>query len=116
VAQPLFPQRGDVYIVDFDPTRGSEQGGRRPALIVSNDVANQYASVVTVVPVTRTIPKKAYPQNVDIPQGHPDLEPGTIYCGQPLTVAKDRLGDYVGSIDAQMLADVGDALRAHLGL
>ena len=46
------PRRGGVYFVNFDPVRGSEQAGTRPALIISNDVANRHSSVVTVVAIT----------------------------------------------------------------
>jgi mRNA-degrading endonuclease toxin of MazEF toxin-antitoxin module len=85
------------------------------ALIVSNDIANEHGAVVTVVPITRTIPKKPYPQNVALPAGVL-REPGTIYCGQPLTVSKERLGDYLGSLPTELIPSVDDALRHHLGL
>lgn len=110
-----FPQRGEIYFVDFDPTRGSEQGGVRPALIVSNDVANEHGSVVTVVAITRTIPKRNYPQNVHLPAGVLSEE-GTIYCGQILTVSKARLKDYAGEVSLVTLTQVEDALRHHLSL
>jgi mRNA interferase MazF len=109
------PKRGEIYVVDFDPVRGSEQGGRRPALIVSNDIGNEHGSVVTVVPITRTIPKKQYPHNVALPIGVL-AEPGTIFCAQPLTVAKDRLGDFLAELPAHLIPAVNNALREHLAL
>lgn len=111
------PRRGEIYVVDFDPTRGSEQGGRRPALIVSNDVANASASpIVTVVPLTHTIPKKNYPQNVNIPVTLLDQQGGTIFCGQILTVSKERLGNFHGTLPMDMMDAVDEALRIHLAL
>lgn len=110
-----FPRRGEIYFVDFDPVRGSEQGGTRPALIVSNDVGNQHGAVVTVVAVTRTIPKKRYPQNVPLPAGVIN-EPGTIFCGQILTVSKDRLGNYQGTVPVATMVQVDAALRVHFGI
>ncbi len=110
------PKRGDVFIVDFDPTRGSEQGGRRPAVIVSNDVANENSPVVTIAALTRTIPKKAYPQNVHVPAGAIGPDEGTVFCGQLLTISKERLGDYRGHLDPGLISEVSDALRAHLAL
>jgi mRNA interferase MazF len=104
-----------VYFVDFNPVRGSEQGGRRPALIVSNNVGNRYGSVVTVVAITSTIPKRAYPQNVSLPAG-PLPNQGTVLCGQILTVSKQRLQKYVGPVSQEVLRNVEDALRAHLDL
>jgi mRNA interferase MazF len=111
-----FPQRGDVFIVDFDPTRGSEQGGKRPAVIVSNNTANEHSPVVTVAPMTRTIPKKAYPQNVHVPAGAVGPDAGTVYCGQALTISKERLGNYMGKLEGALMAQVDDGLRAHLDI
>ncbi len=71
-------------MVDFNPARGSEQAGHRPALVISSDVGNQHSSVVIVAAITRTIPKKPYPQCVPLP-GRPDgplPQPGTILCSQ----------------------------------
>lgn len=101
--------------MDFSPVRGSEQGGRRPALIVSNDIGNRFGSVVTVVAITSTIPKRSYPQNVSLPAG-PLQNEGTVLCGQILTVSKGRLQKYVGPVSDQVLRDVEEALRAHLNL
>lgn len=67
-------------MVDFNPARGSEQAGERPALVVSNDIGNQHASVVIVAAITSTIPSKQYPQCVPLP-GRPEgplPRPGTI--------------------------------------
>lgn len=113
---PIPPRRGEVYVVDFDPTRGSEQGGKRPALVVSNDVANEFGSVVTVVAITHTVPKKQYPQNVPIPPNLLDQQGGTIYCGQVLTVAKARLGNLIAPLPTALMAQVDEALALHLSL
>lgn len=87
----------------------------RPALIVSNDIGNQYGSVVTVVAITSTIPRRSYPQNVHLPAA-PSWSEGTILCGQVLTISKERLRRYVGSLSSAMLGQVADALRAHLDI
>ena len=54
-------KRGEVYWVEFDPVRGSEQGGLRPALVVQNDVGNRYSPTTVVVAITRTSPPRPYP-------------------------------------------------------
>lgn len=110
-----FPRRGEIYIVDFGQPRGSEQAGRRPALVVSNDISNNRSPVVTVAAITKTIPTKNYPYNVDLPAGVLPLG-GTIYCGQLLTVDKNRLLRYRGTLDGRKLADVDKALVVALGL
>jgi mRNA interferase MazF len=110
-----FPHRGEVYMVDFDPARGSEQAGTRPALVVSNDVNNQHSPVVTVAAITKTIPKKQYPFNVHLPAGVLPRE-GTIMCGQILTIDKARLMRHRGELDDAAMADVSEAIRVSLGL
>ncbi|NJN95420.1 MAG: type II toxin-antitoxin system PemK/MazF family toxin [Anaerolineales bacterium] len=51
-------QRGEIYWVELDPVKGSEQGGLRPALIVQQDIGNRYSPTTVVVALTRTIPPK----------------------------------------------------------
>jgi len=110
-----FPRRGEIYMVDFDPARGSEQAGTRPACVVSNNVANQHSPNVTVVAITSTVPEKAYPFNVHLPAGALPRD-GTIYCAQILTISKERLMRHRGELDADQLRAVDEALRVSLGL
>jgi mRNA interferase MazF len=110
-----FHRRGEIYTVDFNPARGSEQAGKRPALVVSNDTANQYSPNVTVVAVTSTVPSKEYPVNVHLPAGVLPLE-GTILAAQIMTISKERLLNYRGTLDAAQMRAVEDALRVALGL
>lgn len=60
-------KRGDIYYVDFGEKAGSEQGGVRPALVVSNNKANKHSPVVTVIPLSARVWKKKYlPTHVQI--------------------------------------------------
>lgn len=102
-------------MVDFDPARGSEQAGTRPACVVSNEVANQRSPNVTVVAITSTIPKKQYPFNVHLPEGVLPRQ-GTILCAQVMTISKERLIRHRGDLSADQLRDVDEALRVSLGL
>lgn len=62
-------RRGDIFTVNFEPRRGSDQGGWRPAVVVSNDVFNKHSPVVTAAPLTHTKRKNRLPHNVEIPPG-----------------------------------------------
>jgi mRNA interferase MazF len=109
------PRRGQVYWVDFSPTKGSEQAGRRPAVIVSNDMANRASPVVTVVPMTSQ-PKRPFPWNVPVPADG-RLKAGTVLCNQLRTVAKERLDEEpVGALDEDLMSQVDAALKMSLGL
>jgi mRNA interferase MazF len=110
-----FPRRGEIYMVDFNPARGSEQAGIRPAIIVSNDVSNQHSPVVIVAAITTTIPGKDYPQNVRLEAGALPRA-GTIYCGQLYTIDKTRLQNHRGDIPSNLMPDLDRALTVSLGL
>ena len=62
-----IPRKGDLVAVDFDPQSGHEQKGRRPALVISNDLFNKATGLCIVCPVTNT--RRSYPFHVEIPEG-----------------------------------------------
>lgn len=61
------PRKGDFVTVSFDPPSGHEQRGRRPALVVSNDLFNKSTGLCILCPVTNT--RRDYPFHVAVPQG-----------------------------------------------
>ena len=61
------PKKGEFIAMDFDPQSGHEQKGRRPALVVSNDLFNLRTGLAMVCPVTNT--DRNYPFHVSIPSG-----------------------------------------------
>jgi mRNA interferase MazF len=84
-----FLRRGEVYTVDFNPARGSEQAGRRPAVVVSNDAQNQHGPVVIVAAVTSRAPKRPYPFIVEIPAGVLPKD-SYVLCDQLNTIDKSE--------------------------
>ncbi len=61
------PRKGDFVALTFDPQSGHEQHGRRPALVVSNDLFNQHTGLCIVCPITRTY--RGFPFHVEVPVG-----------------------------------------------
>src|ERR1035438_7638125 len=59
-----FPQRGDLYLVEFDPARGHEIQKTRSALILQNDIGNQYSQVTIVAAITSKLSPAPYPVEV----------------------------------------------------
>lgn len=110
-----FPRRGEIYDVDFNPARGSEQAGIRPAVVVSNDVNNQHSPVIVVAAITSKV-RRTYPQNVMLPQGSPLPLKSVILGNQLTTVAKARLGRHRGQLDAGRREELNRALRLSLDL
>lgn len=110
-----FPRRGEVWMVNFHPGRGSEQQGIRPALIIQNDVGNQYAATTIVAAITSTI--KLYPVTVPLKKGEAGLqEPSMINLAQILTVDKSRLQRRLGTLRADTVKRVNDAIQVSLDL
>ena len=62
------PLKGDFIAVAFDPQSGHEQSGRRPALVISNDLFNRHTGLCIACPITST--RRDYPFHVPIPDGH----------------------------------------------
>lgn len=114
-------QRGEIRVVDLDPSRGSEANKRRPAVVVSNDGANATAGrlgrgVITVVPVTSNI-ERVYSFQVLLPAGVTGLDRDSkAQAEQVRSVAVERVGARVGVVGGELLAALDDALRLHLAL
>lgn len=113
--------RGEIRLVDLDPTRSGEANKKRPAVIVSNDNANTTVArlgrgVVTVVPVTSNT-ARIYPFQVLLPAEVVGLSlDSKAQAEQVRSVSVDRLGAVLGRLPTHLLAQLDDALRLHLNL
>jgi mRNA interferase MazF len=105
-------KRGDIYFIQTAPTTGSEQRAGRPAVIVSNDYANEHSEVVEVVYLT-TQPKTDLPTHILTRSA---TQPSTILCEQINSVSKQRIGDYVGTLNDKEIQQLNIALTISLGL
>src|ERR1700694_3001684 len=114
-------QRGEIRVVDFDPSRGSETTKRRPTIFVSNDVANPVAArlgrgVITVVPITSNI-RRIYPFQVRLAAAATGMRQDSEgQAEQVRSVAVARLGERVGLVPAAIMLQIDEALRLHLAL
>jgi mRNA interferase MazF len=112
-----FPQRGEIYFADLDPVVGHEQGGRRPVLIIQNDLGNQFSPVLIVAAITSAPTKAACPVDVPIVSGNTGLFKGSrIMLNQIKTIDKRRLERYIGQLDDAQMEQVDQALIMSLGL
>jgi mRNA interferase MazF len=114
-------RRGDIHAVDLDPVRGSEANKLRPAVIVSNDVANTTAGrlgrgVITVVPITSNI-DRVYPFQVLLSATTTGLgRDSKAQAEQIRSVAVERVGGRLGVVPSDTMLRIDDAIRLHLGL
>ena len=111
------PQRGEIYWVNLDPTVGSEIAKTRPAVIISNNVGNQYAERVIVAPLTTANVDKVYPFEVKLAEGEGGVaQTSKVLLDQIRTVDKSRLGRRLGTLPAARIEEVNRAIRLSLAV
>ena len=81
-------RRGDIYLANLNPFKGSEQGGTRPVLVLSNDIGNFYSSLITIAPITSQLKKTQQPT-------HPGTDPCNRQDADPEVSREDQQGSDV---------------------
>ncbi len=111
-------RRGQVWWGDLGDPRDSTPAGRRPLVIVSDDVFNRSRiATVSVVPVTTNLRWAKAPGNVFLPKGAGGLrEDSVANVTQVATVDRSDLGEQMGKLDAALIQQVDAGLRRALGL
>ncbi len=112
-------RRGEIYFVDLNPTKGREQSGKRPVLVLSNDTINKLPLVVTVVVGTKgeNIPRD-YPTNVRVSASESGLPMDTVFlCFQIRSIDPGRFSqEAAGKLPDEVMEKVEDAVRYCLNL
>lgn len=109
-------KRGDIYRADLDPVVGSEQGGVRPVVIIQNDIGNQHSPTVIVAAVTTRRKKPELPVHVLIwPEESGLPQPSVVLTEQVRTLEKTRLTQYLGTLNADAMRRIDQALLRSLG-
>lgn len=112
-----FPRRGEIYWVNLDPTVGTEISKTRPALIISNDIGNQYSARVIVAPTSSQNTDKVYPFEVLIQKGEGGLtQTSKVLLDQIRSIDKGRLGNLIGRLSPQRMSQVDGAIRLSLSV
>lgn len=112
----MSPRRGEVWLIDFGDPIGREQGGQRPAVVVSADPLNESrAGVVIVVPCTTA--HRDLPSHVEIERGDSGLDE-VIYakCEDIKPVSEQRLVARLGVVHPESQFEIGRALKFLLDL
>ena len=110
------PNRGEIWVFDPDPVRGHEQGGRRPALVVSADLYNETPSgLVVVVPLTTRDHGVPLWVRIEPPEGGL-ARPSFAICDAVCSVSTQRLGRRLGRVGSATMGAVDDNLRIVLDL
>ena len=90
-------RRGEIYFADLDPHYGSEQGGKRPVIVIQNNTGNKFAPTVIVAAVTSKVSKKPnQPTHVLIEQNPAFSRPSVVLLEQIFTIDKERIQRLLG--------------------
>lgn len=110
-------RKGDIFLVDLEPIRGSEQGGKRPCVVIQNDIGNKYAPTTIIAPITSKMFTKVFPTNVPVNKEDSCLDKdSTILLNQIRTIDKARLIKKISSLDNGMINKVDLAIKISLGM
>ena len=107
--------RGEVRWAELNPTRGHEQAGRRPVLVLSHDVFNKRSGTVIAMAVTSLPQKARFP--LTYPLEYRQLpKPSWVKISQIHTLSVDRIGRKLGTVEPEQLAEIIDGLDQIIGI
>lgn len=114
----VYPRRGEIHLVSFDPVRGREIAKTRPALVIQNDIGNRESDVIIVAAITSHQKRDhLYPVNVLVRAPEGGLKQDSVVrLDQIRSVDKERLGGRLGVLSPEIMEQVGRALEISLGL
>jgi mRNA interferase MazF len=113
----VLPQRGEIYLVNFDPTVGSEIQKTRPALILQNDIANKHSPITIVAAITSKFDDRLYPTEVLVLASNTGLsQDSVVLLNQIRSIDRTRLIRRLGIVSDEIMTAVDRAIQVSLGL
>lgn len=109
----MIIRRGDIFWVDFDPSKATEIQKKRPSLVCSHDILNENSSRIIVAPITSNL-KKIYSFEFPI-RDHSSVE-GKVMLDQIRSIDKSRLGKKIGSFSVKEMQEIEVIIKFILGI
>lgn len=104
-------KKGDIYYADLGPIMGCEQNGKRPVVIIQNDIGNKYSPTVIIAPITSKGRRKHdIPTHVPIKLLGKIRHNSIILLEQVRVIDKQRLDNYIGTLQQYQIDEVDKAL------
>ena len=108
--------KGQIYYVNLDGAKGSEQGGVRPCIVVQNDKGNKYSPTTQMAPITSRMTKAKLPTHIKIGSECGLAVDSIILLEQIRTVDRERIIDYVGKVDDKTMSKINKGIAISFGL
>ncbi len=110
-------RRGEIWMVNLNPTKGSEQAGIRPVIIYQTDIINNFTSTFLSIPLTTNLRRAALPTCVLIAEGEGGLLTDSVaLCHQMRAIDKSRFQRRLGMVKPQTLNDLEHVVKFTLGM
>ena len=109
-------RRGDIYIANLNPFKGSEQGGTRPVLVLQNNDGNYHCPTLIVAPLSSKIKKQNLPTHYLLKKGNGLITDSIVELEQIRTIDKCRIRRYIGKASPEQMSGVEEAIHKSLGL
>lgn len=108
--------RGDIFLADLGEGVGSEQRGRRPVIIIQNDVGNKFSNTLIIAAISSSIKHKSHlPTHHKIKAENGLTSNSVILLEQIRTIDKNRIISYIGHIDPKHIAAIEFSMAISLG-
>jgi mRNA interferase MazF len=110
-------KRGDVYLANLDPVKGSEQAGMRPVLVYQDDRLIRVTRTIIVIPFTTSLKLQKLPSSVLVPAGEGGLRQDSVaLCHQIRALDKSGIVSYYGSLPASRMAMIDSVVIRTTGI
>ena len=110
-------KRGDIWLANLNPTRGSEQAGTRPVLIFQNDAINQFTTTILTIPLTTNLHRALLPSCIKISKGEGGLTSDSVaLCHQLRVLDKTRLLRKLGSVTQETVTAIESCILFTMGI
>ena len=108
--------RGEIWMADLNPTRGSEQAGVRPIIIFQNNAISRFTTTVLTIPLTTNLRRASLPSCLLIPKGEGGLsEDSVALCHQARVLDQTRLQWKLGKLKPQTLSTLEGRMLFTMG-
>jgi len=111
-------KRGDIYLANLNPFRGSEQGGTRPVLLLQNNAGNHFSPTLIIAPFTSRLKKVSLPTHYVVKGARffKLNDVSMIELEQIKTIDKRKILSYIGKVDERQMKKIDEIIKFSLGI
>ncbi len=111
-------KRGEIFLIDLEPVKGSEQGLKRPAVVIQNDIGNKYSPTTIVAPLTSKYEEKNPAQvNLEASSKTGLKKDSTVLLNQIRTISTEhRILKKIGKVPREKMQEINKAIKISLAL